>query len=1053
MVRIARVNVYDGGGDQNDALNLLRQELLADPTRAQDAWTLLVVDTLDAMKRARGARREGLAARLISEGIQLRESVGGGRTSVQIMSDTVVQAVEALKAVARSPREDEILAGYAEKELANLLLRARQRTSFVDPAIYRKDITDLARRCISGDLVRASNPLRFRTVIYASRSNGSDKDTEPLARELLAEASKIDPTGATTLARATLLGLSDVNGAMRMCRELDTHEARSQLFSFQRNAKGNEAAHEWVIGKGLTPADFNAVGAINVAVTALMLGHFEFAADWTEKAPQSLLDESPGLQFIRGQLRLAGTVPPDQRPSVLQGLPRHLGAITFAQTPPALAKRAQALSDFNEVEKRLSGLDVSDIETTVAELILWLKLLDPSTHDGARQQLAADLRNPKLAVSRARLGISFGIDFDRQGLQAELLRLRNAGGWTGQEASTALLLEMASNDYARVATFIEEYRKDLERAKALSPGELAGIEIEALARSGALAKAQSRLEEVQKDLPEEMANVLTTALAECAGHEDEAEIARRNFERSKGTDELRLYCGALVRKGDYATLADPARQLARLTMNVDDLARALNVLARVGHWRAALDLRNELADVDPGNDRIRLATAEALFHTGNVNGARAIIDQCFSASTDPDVVQLDILVSLESGDWGHVQGIIDRVRAATGKFTPINLARFARLARDAGSSHARELMDEALKRAGDDPHVYLAAYTLATELGEERDAKVHEWFTKALELSGENGPIQRKSIKDLADMAPGWREREDRVNDQVRSGNVPLFIAARFLNLTVTNASLGRGLNNIAQPDATRRSPILAFDGSRRQVDLSQVETLALDLSGLLSLGLLELAPKALAAFPKVVIGAGTLTLLFEEQQRIRFHQPSRVAKAKRLKELMVKGAIKVLEPPAKLPRELVAEVGEDLAGLLVKARQVGGLVVQPGPLHKVGTFMETNAEIGDFGAQITDTRQVLAFLKTRRVLTTTVEKDATTYIHQADKGMPGAKTVTDAEPLFLDDLAISYLEYTEALGPLTQAAAEADRGSARRAGSWYSQGKRHHKRGEAFQR
>jgi hypothetical protein len=61
-----------------------------------------------------------------------------------------------------------------------------------------------------------------------------------------------------------------------------------------------EAAHEWVIGKGLTPADFNAVGAINVAVTALMLGHFEFAADWTEKAPQSLLDESPGLQLGMG---------------------------------------------------------------------------------------------------------------------------------------------------------------------------------------------------------------------------------------------------------------------------------------------------------------------------------------------------------------------------------------------------------------------------------------------------------------------------------------------------------------------------------------------------------------------------------------------------------------------------------------------------------------------------------------------------------------------------------------------------------------------------------
>jgi len=1023
MVRVARVDVANGGGDQNDALNMLRQNVLGDPNRAKDAWNLLVINSLEAMKRARGARREGLADTLIGEGFELRQSEGTGRTSVQIVSDAVArntQALEDLKAVVRPPREDEILGRYVETELTSLLMRARQRTSFVEPAVYRKDINDLAWRCIKGDLVKAPAALRFRTVIFAARSNGSDKETEQRGRELLAEASKVDPTGSTKLAEATLLGLSDVDAAMKACRQLDAPEARSQLFVFLRNAKGNQAAHDWV--KALSPEDFNAVGAVNVAGNALLLGHFEFAAEWVEKAPQPLLDESPGLQFVRGQIRLASTVPADHRPSVLQGLPRHLGTVTFAQTPAALAKRSQALADFKAVEKRLSGLDVPDVEAVVAELILWLELSDPSTHQAAKERLAADLRSPKLVVERARLGISFGVDFDRKGLQAELLRLRNTGGWTGLEASTALLLQMASNDYAKVAAFIEEHRKELERARSISPGEITGIEIEALARSGALAKARARLEQAGKDLPEEMSQMLATVLAECSGHEDEAEIAKRNFDRGQGTDELRLYCGALARKGDYATLAESATELARRTLNADDLARALNVLRRVGRWRAALSLLDDLSDVGSDDDRVRLAKAEALFRTGNVNGARAILDQSFKESSDSEVLQLDILVSVESGDWGHVQGIIDRMRGATEKFTPIHLARLARLARDAGSSHAQELMDEALKRAGDDPHIYLAAYTLAMERGEEGEEKVHEWFRKADELSGENGPIQRKSIKDIAEMAPGWREREERVNNEVRSGNAPLFVAARTLNLTVTNASLGRGLNNLAAADATRRSPILAFDGSRRPVNLSNVETLALDLSGLLTLGLLGLAPKVLDAFRKVIIGAGTLTLLFEERERIRFHQPSRVAKAKRLKELMDKGAIKVLEPPSTLPRELVKEVGEELAGFLVKARELGGLVVQPGPLHKVGTFMETDAEIGDYTAEVTDTRQVLAFLKTRGALTANVEKDAMTYIHRVDKGMPGAKAVTGTVPLFLDDLAISYLEHTETLKPLTQA-------------------------------
>jgi hypothetical protein len=267
-----------------------------------------------------------------------------------------------------------------------------------------------------------------------------------------------------------------------------------------------------------------------------------------------------------------------------------------------------------------------------------------------------------------------------------------------------------------------------------------------------------------------------------------------------------------------------------------------------------------------------------------------------------------------------------------------------------------------------------------------------------------------RAYKDIADMAPAWREREGRVNNEVRAGNAPLFFAARALNVTVTQAALGRGLANIAIPDASRRSPILAFDGSRRTVDLSKVEALALDVSALMTLALLGLVPKVLDAFPKVVIGTGTLSLLFEERERIRFHQPSRIAKAKRLKALIDKGAITIMEAPSDLPRSLVEEVGRDLAGMLVKAREVQGLVVQPGPLHKVGSFLEVEADLGDHAGEITDTRQVLAFLKGQAALTANVDRDATAYIHRADKGMAGAKRVTATTPLFLDELAVSYL-------------------------------------------
>ena len=235
---------------------------------------------------------------------------------------------------------------------------------------------------------------------------------------------------------------------------------------------------------------------------------------------------------------------------------------------------------------------------------------------------------------------------------------------------------------------------------------------------------------------------------------------------------MRLYCGAIERRGDYATLAERAADLARKTLNVEDLLRAFRVLQRLGRWRTALGLLDELQAVSPEDERVRLAEAETLFHVGEVNRARAVLDRYFSQSGDPGVVHLDLAVSIESGDWGHIQGIIDRVKGAPENFTPIQLARLARVARHAGSSYARDLMSAALKRAGDDANIYIAAYALAVDAGEEGEESI-EWLRKADELSGEDGPLQRKSLKDIADMAPAWREREEWVNTEVPHGQRP----------------------------------------------------------------------------------------------------------------------------------------------------------------------------------------------------------------------------------------------------------------------------------------
>lgn len=1023
MIRVVEVDLDEGGTDQNHALDLLRTEVLLDPTQSHPVWNYLIVNILEAMKRGRGADRDGIAASVSSQGIALKASSSSGTT--QTATDAIVESAHApypVQIAVRSPEEDAVLANHAKTELERAIKRTRQRANFLNGHEYQAEITTIARRCIEGDLVRAPGPLRFDAVVFAARANARESVGEDVAKKLLEQALKIQPDGQVRLAQATLLGLTDVDAAIVACRKIDTPQSRSQLFSFVANSKGRNAALDWLKQAKLQSKDFNGVGAANICAAALSVGEIDFATEWILGVTDEQIQEAPSLLLLRAQLRLAGTVPADQRLEIAQGLPQDLTAIVFAQTQAAITARVAALVDFRTFRERIKTLDLMDVEALADEYILWLELVDPATRETAKERLASDLRNPKLVIERARLGISFNIPFDRKGLQEELTRRRNIGGWTAQEASTAFQLAMTYGDYNKLLEFIDKNRAELDRAKCFSPGVVTSIEIEALARSGAVERAKRRLQESAVEFPERVANTLTQIIDELSGQIDEVESAKSRFEETDATEHLRSYCDVLWRKNQFTVLGAPAAALARRTQNAVDLANALRVYNKLGMWRETLALADSMPDVEPNKEDILLARAEAYFRIGNVSAARKILEDKFKDSTDPHIVHLDIFLSMESGEWGHIQGIIDRLLQATEKYSPIELARLARLARDVGSTHWRELMDAALKRADKDPNVYLAAYTLATEQGEEDRDAAQVWMSKAIELSGEDGPVQRKSLQDIADALPEWREREDYINTQVRLGTAPLFLAARSLNMTVINASLGRGLGNLKQSDASKRSPILAFDGSHQQTDLSNVQTLALDLSGLFTLGFLGLTAAAIGVFPKIVIGSGTLTLLFQERQRIKFHQPSRVAKAKRLKALMDKGALKVLEPPPSLPADLVSEVGDDLAAMLVKAREVGGIVVRPGPLHKVGSFMDTPAYVGGWSPQITDTREVLKFLNQKGAISANVEQNATAYINHVDAGMPSAQAVSADRPLFLDELAISYLEHTSLLEPFTRA-------------------------------
>ena len=225
------------------------------------------------------------------------------------------------------------------------------------------------------------------------------------------------------------------------------------------------------------------------------------------------------------------------------------------------------------------------------------------------------------------------------------------------------------------------------------------------------------------------------------------------------------------------------------------------------------------------------------------------------------------------------------------------LIRLARLAAEANSPYLDQFRDAALAKADDNPHIYLAAYTLATDRGEEDDdgAKAHEWFAKAVALSGKDGPVQTVSMRNIVERAPGRNERRtDTADRMLRQAEVPIFIAAQAVRRQPTDLILGQALRNIDAEDKRLRYPVFAFSGAQVARDLRAARAVAFDITAIITLDYLGLLDKTFSGFERVLLAPSTLGSLFIERQFLRFHQPSRMAQAQRIQSLIASGRLKI---------------------------------------------------------------------------------------------------------------------------------------------------------------
>jgi hypothetical protein len=133
------------------------------------------------------------------------------------------------------------------------------------------------------------------------------------------------------------------------------------------------------------------------------------------------------------------------------------------------------------------------------------------------------------------------------------------------------------------------------------------------------------------------------------------------------------------------------------------------------------------------------------------------------------------------------------------------------------------------------------------------------------------------------------------------------------------------------------------------------------------------------------------LSTLFIERQFLRVTQPSEMAKAGRVSDLIGSGGLKTISEDKDVISAESKEIGQDLATLLALAKRDSALVVRSAPVSKLGTFLEESADMSVHSAILADTHAVLSFLAQTGAIDADQIQSGTDYLYQVDKGWSAA--------------------------------------------------------------
>ncbi|TOG77432.1 hypothetical protein CGI93_23820, partial [Vibrio parahaemolyticus] len=184
-----------------------------------------------------------------------------------------------------------------------------------------------------------------------------------------------------------------------------------------------------------------------------------------------------------------------------------------------------------------------------------------------------------------------------------------------------------------------------------------------------------------------------------------------------------------------------------------------------------------------------------------------------------------------------------------------------------------------------------------------------------------------------------------------------------------------------------KKSAIAAFH-SVRDEQVIDSESITVDVSSVLTISYLGLLEPFFKTFKKIVISHSFLKWLYEEKQKVAFHQPSQISKAKSFESLILDECIKVTPPRLIEDPKLALSVGDELAMLLETAASNETVkhqcvVVSSYPTYHAASFRQEEVDLSAHHKNLISCTTLIGKLKELSLLTDTEHYNAVQYLKQ----------------------------------------------------------------------